>query len=171
MPHSRAALLLVLVTSLAVAAGCGSSSSSGSSNGSSTPTTTPPTTSTPTSSGGGGSLSGGSGFCGQAKSDVSNLNRNLAALASISYTPQRLKAAMTTIIAAYQKAEGEAPGAIKPDIATVTQTMVKLNQIFAAHNYDPVASGAQAAPLFKNGKLQTAFAHLKAWAVANCGGV
>jgi hypothetical protein len=172
MPHSRAPLLLVLVMSLAVAAGCGSSSSSGSSNGSSTPTTTPPSTSTPTSSGGsGGSLSGGSSFCGQAKSDVTNLNRNLAALASISYTPQRLKAEMTTIIAAYQKAEGEAPGAIKPDIAAVTQTMVKLKQIFAAHNYDLAASSAQAAPLFSDAKLKTSFAHLKAWAIANCGGV
>jgi hypothetical protein len=168
MPHSRAPLLLVLVMSLAVAAGCGSSSSSGSS----TPTTTPPTTSTPSSGGGsGGSLSGGSSFCGQAKSDVSNLNRNLAALASISYTPQRLKAEMTTIISAYQKAEGEAPGAIKPDIAAVTQTMVKLNQIFAAHNYDLAASSAQAAPLFTNAKLKSSFAHLKAWAIANCGGV
>jgi hypothetical protein len=170
MLHGRAPLLLLLVTALAVAAGCGSSSSSGTSSGSSTPTTTPPSTSTPTSSGG-GSLSGGSGFCGQAKSDVSDLNKNLAALASISYTPARLKADMQTIIAAYQKAEGEAPDAIKGDITTVAQAMVKLNQIFASHNYDPVASGAAAAPLFNNAKMKNAFAHLKAWAVANCGGL
>jgi hypothetical protein len=168
MQHGRAPLLLLLVTSLAVAAGCGSSSSSGTGSGSSTPTSTPPSTSTPASSGG-GSLSGGSSFCGQAKSDVINLKRNLAALASISYTPKRLKAEMDTIVAAYQKAEGEAPGVIKPDIATVYQAMNKLNQIFAAHNYDPIASGAQAAPVFNNTKLQSAFAHLKAWAVANCG--
>jgi hypothetical protein len=160
--HGRAPLLLLLVTALAVAAGCGRSSSSGTSSGSS-PTTTPPSTSTPTSSGG-GSLSGGSGFCGQAKSDVSDLNKNLAALASISYTPARLKADMQTIIAAYQKAEGEAPDAIKGD-------MVRLNQIFASHNYDPVASSAAAAPLFNNAKMKNAFAHLKAWAVANCGGL
>jgi hypothetical protein len=171
MLHGRAPLLLLLMTALAVAAGCGSSSSSGTSSGSSTPTTTPPSTSTPTSSGGGGSLSGGSGFCGQAKSDVSDLNRNLAALASISYTPARLKADMQTIIAAYQKAEGEAPDAIKGDITTVAKAMVKLNQIFASHNYDPVASGAAAAPLFNNAKMKNAFAHLKAWAAANCGGL
>jgi hypothetical protein len=165
MLHGRAPLLLLLVTALAVAAGCGSSSGSGTSSGSSTPTTTQPSTSNPISS------SGGSSFCGQAKSDVADLNRNLAALASISYTPKRLKADMETIIAAYQKAEGEAPDAIKPDITTVTQAMVKLNRIFAAHNYDPVASGAAAAPLFNNAKMKNAFAHLKAWAVANCGGL
>jgi hypothetical protein len=172
MLHGRAPLLLLLlVAALAVAAGCGSSSSSaGTGSGSSAPTTTP-STSTPASSGGGGSLSGGSSFCGQAKSDVANLERNLAALASISYTPKRLKAEMETIIAAYQKAEGEAPDAIKPDIATVYQAMSKLNQIFAAHNYDPVASEAQAASLFTNAKMKYAFAHLKAWAVANCGGL
>lgn len=169
MPRSRAPLvLLLLVTAVAVAAGCGSSSSSGGSSTGSTPpaTSTPTTTTPPAGTGSGGS--GGSGFCAQGKADVKQLQAELAALSSISSTPARLKAEMKTILNAYKAAEGQAPSEIKPDIAAVYATMSKMDQIFAAHNYDLMTSAPQAAPLFQSHALKAHFAHLKAWAAANC---
>jgi hypothetical protein len=81
-----------------------------------------------------GTGSGSSSFCGQAKSDIKTLQTDLAGLASISSSPQRLKATMQTVIAAYQQAEQQAPDEIKPDIAVVSTFMSQLNQAFAAHN-------------------------------------
>jgi hypothetical protein len=170
MSRVRISLFVTLAVVLLAGAGCGSSSSSGGSSGT-TPVSTPPSTpaSTPASSGSTGSGSGGSPFCVQAKADVAKLHTDLAGLAAISSTPQRLKATLTTIIAAYQKAEQEAPDQIKPDIATVSTFMVQLNQAFAAHNYVPQQAAPTVLPLLQSAKLKVAFAHLKAWGVANCG--
>ena len=166
MQRGRAPLVLVLVTAVALAAGCGSSSSSSSTSGGSTPSTsTPSTPSTST----GGSVSGGGSFCGQGKADLKQLNAQLALAANISSTPQRLKAQMQTILAAYQKAEGEAPSQIKGDVAAIYSTMSKLNQILAAHGYNLMASGAQAALLFTSTQFKAAGKHLQAWAKVNCG--
>jgi hypothetical protein len=166
MQRGRAPLVLVLVTAVALAAGCGSSSSSPSTSGASTPSaSTPSTPSTST----GGSLSGGDSFCGQGKADLKQLKAQLALAANISSTPERLKAQLQTIMAAYQKAEGEAPSQIKGDIAAISSTMSELNQILAAHGYNLMASAAQAAPLFNSPQFKAAGKHLQAWAKANCG--
>ncbi|MDX6548083.1 MAG: hypothetical protein QOG33_1633 [Gaiellales bacterium] len=166
MSRVRIALLASLAVTLLAGAGCGSSSGS-SSSAASTPASTP--TSTPTSTASTGTGSGGSSFCGQARSDFSTLQADLAGLASISSTPQRLKATLQTVIAAYQQAEQQAPDQIKPDIATVSTFMSQLNHAFAAHSYDAMQAAPTALPILKSAKLKAAFAHLKAWGVANCG--
>jgi hypothetical protein len=166
MSRVRISLFVTLAVTLLAGAGCGSSSSSGSS-GATTPVSTP--ASTPSSSTSTGSGIGGSGFCGQAKSDMAKLKADLAGLATISSSPQRLKATLATVIAAYQKAQQQAPDQIKPDIGTVATFMSQLNQAFAAHNYDATLAAPTVLPLLKSAKLNVAFAHLKAWAAANCG--
>ncbi len=167
MPRSRVPLVLLLVTAVALAAGCGSSSGSSSTNNSSIPISTTPA-STPSSSTG-GSVSGGSSFCSQGKADLKELKAQLAAAASISSTPARLKAQVQTVMNAFQKAEGEAPSQIQGDIATIATTMNKLNQILAAHNYDLVSSAAQAGAVIDGAQFKAASNHLQAWATANCG--
>jgi hypothetical protein len=167
MSRVRISLFATLAVALLAGAGCGSSSGSPSSSGTSTPVSTP--ASTPSSSTSTGTGSGASSFCGQAKSDFTTLQTDLAGLASISSSPQRLKATLQTVMAAYQQAEQQAPDEIKPDIAVVSTFMSQLNQAFAAHNYDPTQAAPTAEPLLKSAKLKVAFAHLKAWGVANCG--
>jgi hypothetical protein len=166
MSRVRIFLLASLAVALLGGAGCGSSSGS-SSSGATTPVLAPSSATSSTTSTNTGS--GGSGFCGQAKSDFATLQTDLAGLASISSTPQRLKATLQTVIAAYQKAEQQAPDQIKPDIATVSTFMSQLSHAFAAHNYDAMQAAPTALPILKSAKLKVAFAHLKAWGVANCG--
>jgi hypothetical protein len=164
---SRVSVILPMILALAMlTAACGGSSSSSTPSSSSPSSSTPSTTAQPSTSSGGG---GGSAFCGQAKSDIASARASLAAIAGIASTPTRLKAEFQTILAAYQKAESQAPSAIKPDIAEVYTFMQQLNTAFAAHGYNPVAAGPSAAPLLRSAKLKQAFAHLKAWALVNCG--
>src|SRR6476661_8143794 len=133
-PMSRVRTLLVasVAVVLIACAGCGSSSSSGGSSsaanaGLGVTTTTPPAT---TQSGGGG---GGSSFCSTGKADVASLKAKLATFATSGTDPKAFKSEMLTIQKAYQQAESQAPGEIKPDLAAVNTFITKLNQIFAAH--------------------------------------
>ena len=160
----------LLATSVAVmliaGAGCGSSSSGGSSSaanaGLGVTTTTPPAT---TQSGGAG---GGSSFCSTGKADVASLRAKLASFATSSTDPKAFKSEMLTIQKAYQQAQSQAPGEIKPDLAAINTFITKLNQIFAAHGWNPLVAGPAALPLLQNNGLKAHMNHLQAWAKANC---
>jgi hypothetical protein len=151
------------------AAACGGSSSSASSGSSSTP----PATSTPPPSSSTGNVSGGgSGFCGTGKADINKLHTDLANLQSIASEPQKLQEMFATILAAYSNAESQAPSEIKGDIQVAYDFMKKLNDVFKAHQYNIVASAAQAQTFLtgpEHTKLVNASKHLQAWAKANCG--
>ena len=154
---------------LLAGAACGSSSSSGGNSSASTPpTTSTPSTSTPTSS----SVGGGSGFCGQGKKDITDLQTKLAGLSGLAGTAAGLKAEMDTLSTAYQNAESDAPDSIKPDIQTIQEFVAKVNDIFKSHNYNLQESAPQLQAEFTGAtaaKLKLAGQHLQAWAVANCG--
>ena len=156
------------MTAILVAGGCGGSSSSSGSqtgSGSSTPTTQPP--STPAgSTGDTGSLTG---FCGEAATELANLQAELAPLANIQSTPARLKAEVQTLMDTYRKIMNEAPSDIKPDIAVLVGAMDTFQQALAAHNYDPVAAAPAIAAAFQTAKLKQADDHIVAWARTNCG--
>jgi hypothetical protein len=79
---------------------------------------------------------------------------------------------MSTVKDAYSNAESNAPSEIKPDIAEVVDFVNKLDKAFAAHGYDLQQSATTVEPLYlaNAAKLKQAGRHLKAWAVANCGG-
>ena len=160
----------LLATSVAVmliaGAGCGSSSSSGGSSsaanaGLGVTTTTPPAS---TQSGGGG----GSSFCSTGKADVASLKAKLASFATSGTDPTAFKSEMQTIQKAYQQAESQAPGEIKPDLAAVNAFIAKLDQIYAAHGWNPIAAAPAALPLLQNNGLKAHMNHLQAWAKANC---
>lgn len=151
------------------AAACGGSSSSASSGSSSTP----PATSTPPPSSSTGNVSGGGSFCGTGKADINKLQTDLANLQSIASEPQKLQAMFATILTAYSNAESQAPSEIKGDIQVAYDFMNKLNNLLKAHQYNLVASAAQAQTFLtgpEHAKLVKASNHLQAWAKANCGG-
>ena len=160
-------LLVASVTVVLIAgAGCGSSSSSGGSSsaanaGLGVTTTTPPAS---TQSGGGG----GSSFCSTGKADVASLKAKLASFATSGTDPTAFKSEMQTIQKAYQQAESQAPGEIKPDLAAVNAFIAKLDQIYAAHGWNPIAAAPAALPLLQNNGLKAHMNHLQAWAKANC---
>src|SRR6476646_10317815 len=167
-PMSRVRTLLVasVAVVLIAGAGCGSSSSSGGSSsaanaGLGVTTTTPPAT---TQSGGGG----GSSFCSTGKADVASLKAKLATFATSSTDPKAFKSEMLTIQKAYQQAESQAPGETKPDLAAVNTFITKLNQLFAAHGWNPLVAGPAALPLLQNNGLKAHMNHLQACAKANC---
>jgi hypothetical protein len=150
------------------AAACGGSSSAASSGSSSTP----PATSTPPPSSSTGNVSGGSGFCGTGKADINKLQTDLANLQSIASEPQKLQEMFATILTAYSNAESQAPSEIKGDIQVAYDFMNKLNNLLKAHQYNLVASAAQAQTFLtgpEHTKLANASKHLQAWAKANCG--
>jgi hypothetical protein len=168
MSRTRSSGCALLVTAALLVAGCGSSSSSSSpeaGSAGSTPSTQPPSTQ-PASSEGLGSLTG---FCGQAAKKLADLQVKLAPLADIQSTPERLKAEMQTLIATYTNIMNESPSDIKPDIAVLVAAMNQLQQVLAAHNYDPVAAGPAIAEAFQTSKLKQADDHILAWAKTNCG--
>jgi hypothetical protein len=149
------------------AAACGGSSSAGSSGSS-----TPPATSTPPPSSSTGNVSGGSGFCSTGKADINKLQTDLASLQSIASEPQKLQQMFATILTAYSNAESQAPSEIKGDIQVAYDFMNKLNNVLKAHQYNLVASAAQAQTFLtgpEHTKLVNASKHLQAWAKANCG--
>jgi hypothetical protein len=168
MSRTRSSGCALLVTAALLTAGCGSSSSSsspGAGSSASTPTTQP--SSTPGgSSGDTGSLTG---FCGQAAKELADLQTKLAPLADIQSTPKRLKAEMQTLVESYTNIMNESPADIKPDIAVLVGAMNQLQQVLAAHNYDPVAAGPAIAEAFQTTKLRQADDHILAWAKTNCG--
>jgi hypothetical protein len=154
---------------LALGAGaCGGSSSSASSGSSSTP----PATSTPPPSSSTGNVSGGSAFCSTGKADITKLQTDLANLQAAATQPQALKQMFDTILTAYSNAESQAPSEIKGDIQVAYDFMNKLNNLLKAHQYNLVASAAQAQTFLtgpEHTKLVNASKHLQAWAKANCG--
>jgi hypothetical protein len=156
------------VTAALLAAGCGSSSSSSSPGaGSAGSTPSSQQSSTPPASGGDtGSLTG---FCGQAAKELADLQVKLAPLANIQSTPARLKAEMQTLVTGYTNIMNESPSDIKPDIAVLVGAMNQLQQVLAAHNYDPVAAGPAIAEAFQTSELKQADDHILAWAKTNCG--
>src|SRR6476660_2112999 len=165
MSRVRTLLVASVAVVLIAGAGCGSSSSSGGSSsaanaGLGVTTTTPPAT---TQSGGGGST-----FCSTGKADVASLKAKLATFATSGTDPKAFKSEMLTIQKAYQQAESQAPGEIKPDLAAVNTFITKLNQIFAAHGWNPLVAGPAALPLLQNNGLKAHMNHLQAWAKANC---
>jgi hypothetical protein len=167
MSHVRPLVYASVAVVLIAGAGCGSSSSSGSSSaanaGLGVTTTTP--TATSQSGGVGG---GGSSFCSTGKADVESLKAKLASIATSGTDPKAFKSEMLTIQHAYQQAESQAPGEIKPDLVAVDAFITKLDQIYAAHGWNPLAAGAAAVPLLQNNGLQAHMNHLQAWAKANC---
>jgi hypothetical protein len=167
MSRVRPLLVASVAIVLIAGAGCGSSSSSGGSSsaanaGLGVTTTTPPVT---TQSGGGG---GGSSFCSTGKADVASLKAKLASFATSGTDPTAFKSEMQTIQKAYQQAESQAPGEIKPDLAAVNAFITKLDQIYAAHGWNPIAAAPAALPLLQNNGLKAHMNHLQAWAKANC---
>jgi hypothetical protein len=166
MLRVRPLLFASVAVVLIAGAGCGSSSSSGSSSaanaGLGVTTTTPPAS---TSGGGAG---GGSSFCSTGKADVESLKAKLASFATSGTDPTAFKSEMQTIQKAYQQAESQAPGEIKPDLAAVDTFITKLDQIYAAHGWNPLAAGPAAVPLLQNNGLKAHMNHLQAWAKANC---
>ena len=146
------------------AAACGGSSSAPSSN--------PPATSSPPPSSSTGNVSGGSSFCGTGKADINKLQTDLANLQSIASEPQKLQEMFATILTAYSHAESQAPSEIKGDIQVAYDFMNKLNNLLKAHQYNLVASAAQAQTFLtgpEHTKLMKASKHLEAWAKTNCG--
>ena len=167
MSRVRTLLVASVAVMLIAGAGCGSSSSSGSSSaanaGLGVTTTTPPATSQS-----GGGVGGGSSFCATGKADVASLKAKLASFAASGTDPTAFKSEMLTIQKAYQQAESQAPGEIKPDLAAVNTFITKLDQIYAAHGWNPLAAGPAAVPLLQNNGLKAHMSHLQAWAKANC---
>jgi len=165
MSRVRPLLVASVAVVLIAGAGCGSSSSSGGSSsaanaGLGVTTTTPPAS---TQSGG-----GSSSFCSTGKADVENLKAKLASFATSGTDPTAFKSEMQTIQKAYQQAESQAPGEIKPDLAAVNAFIAKLDQIYAAHGWNPIAAAPAALPLLQNNGLKAHMNHLQAWAKANC---
>ena len=165
MSRVRPLLVASVAVVLIAGAGCGSSSSSGGSSsaanaGLGVTTTTPPAS---TQSGG-----GGSSFCSTGKADVASLKAKLASFATSGTDPTAFKSEMQTIQKAYQQAESQAPGEIKPDLAAVNAFIAKLDQIYAAHGWNPIAAAPAALPLLQNKGLKAHMNHLQAWAKANC---
>ena len=166
MSRVRPLLVASVAVVLIAGAGCGSSSSSGGSSsaanaGLGVTTTTPPAS---TQSGGGG----GSSFCSTGKADVASLKAKLASFATSGSDPKAFKSEMLTIQKAYQQAESQAPGEIKPDLAAVNAFIAKLDQVYAAHGWNPIAAAPAALPLLQNNGLKAHMNHLQAWAKANC---
>jgi hypothetical protein len=164
MSRVRPLLVASVAVVLIAGAGCGSSSSSGGSSsaanaGLGVTTTTPPAS---TQSG------GGSSFCSTGKADVASLKAKLASFATSGTDPTAFKSEMQTIQKAYQQAESQAPGEIKPDLAAVNAFIAKLDQIYAAHGWNPIAAAPAALPLLQNNGLKAHMNHLQAWAKANC---
>src|SRR6476646_3277933 len=115
-----------------------------------------------------GSSSSSGGSCSTGKADVASLKAKLATFATSGTDPEAFKSEMLTIQKAYQQAESQAPGEIKPDLAAVNTFITKLNQIFAAHGWNPLVAGPAALPLLQNNGLKAHMNHLQAWAKANC---
>jgi hypothetical protein len=147
------------------AAACGSSSSSGST------ATTAPTSPTTLSTAPATTTSGGSdnGFCGSAKKDLKDLQTEDNALFAGGVTPDAIKTEFSNLQSAYAHALSQAPAEIKPDLAVITQFIGKLNTVLASDNYNIQAAAPQLESLASSTQLKQASAHLKAWAVANCG--
>jgi len=168
MSRVRPLLFASVAVVLTASAACGSSSSTGASssaaNGGLGVTTIPTTT----AQSGGGVGGGGSSFCATGKADVASLKAKLAALATSGTDPQAFKAKMLTIQHAYQQAESQAPGEIKPDLAAVDTFITKLDNIYAANGWNPLVAGPKAVQLLQNNGLQGHMNHLQAWAKANC---
>ena len=175
MSRVRPLLFVSVAVVLVAGAGCGSSSSSGTSSaanaGLGVTTTSPPAT---TQSGVGG---GGSSFCSTGKADVESLKSKLSTFATSGTDPKAFKSEMLTIQAgaakltiqhAYQQAESQAPGEIKPDLAAVDTFITKLDQIYAKYGWNPLVAGPHAVPLLQNNDLKAHMNHLQAWAKANC---
>lgn len=167
MSRVRPLLFASVAVALIVGAGCGSSSSSGGSSaanaGLGVTTTTPPTTQSTGSVGG-----GGSSFCSTGKADLASLQAKLASFATSASDPQAFKSQMLTIQKAYQQAQSQAPSEIQPDMAAINTFIAKLNQVFAAHQWNLIAAAPAAEPLVQNSTLKAHMNHLKAWATANC---
>ena len=99
---------------------------------------------------------------------MASLKAKLASFATSGADPQAFKSEMQTIQKAYQQAQSQAPGEIEPDLAAINTFITKLDQIFAAHGWNPLAAGPAAAALLQNNNLKARMNHLQAWATANC---
>jgi|1185.fasta_scaffold422950_1 hypothetical protein len=165
---SRVYPLLVagLIVMALTAAACGSSSSSGSTT--TTAPTSPTTLSTaPATTSGGGA--GDTGFCGSAKKDLKDLQAEDSSLLAGGVTPDAIKTEFSNLRSAYAHALSQAPAEIKPDLAVISRFIGKLNTVLASDNYNIRAAAPQLESLANSTQLKQAGAHLKAWAVANCG--
>ena len=168
MTRVRPFLFASVALLLMAGAACGSSSSSGSSSSPNTglgvTTTTPPAT---TQSGGGGGSD--NGFCGAAKQDLKDLQAEDNSLFAGGVSPDAIKTEFTNLQSAYAHALTQAPSAIKPDLAVIVGFIGKLNHVLASYNYNLATAAPQLESLAASSRLKQAGAHLKAWAVANCG--
>lgn len=168
----RIRLLSVIALAVALGVGasaCGSSSSSSSSGGA----TNDGGVTAPVSSGGTtdlGSISGGSGFCGEAKGKIAHLKAQMAALATITSDPERIKKQVEALTSFAQSAEADAPSEIQGDVAVFADFLKHMGDLYAQAGYDPAKAAPTILPYLQSeqSKLDAASNHVGAWAKANC---
>ena len=168
----RALTLTAVVAVLALGlAACGGSSSSATSGGA----PSAGGASTPVASSGStdlGSMSGGgSGFCGQAKGKLADMQAKMAQLATITSDPERIKKQLETLMSFVQSAQSGAPPEIQADVASFAAFLKHLNDVYAKNGYDPMKAAPELVPYIQQmqTKLETSSKHVQAWAKANCG--
>jgi hypothetical protein len=168
--RSLVGLTAATALSLGLAA-CGGSSSSSSSGSASSGGSTPVISMGGGGSTSSGSISGGSGFCGDAKGKLAGLQAQLAQIATSGSQKDQLKKELQTWQSYTQSAEADAPSEIKGDIAVIADFIKHVSDGYAQAGYDPMKAIAVVGPYIQqNGpKLQTASDHIQAWAQANCG--
>ena len=118
-----------------------------------------------------GSMSGGSGFCGDAKGKLAGLQAQLAQIATSGSQKDQLKKELQTWQSYTQSAEASAPSEIKGDIAVIADFVKHVSDAYAQAGYDPMKALAVVGPYIQqnDAKLQAASHHIQAWAQANCG--
>jgi hypothetical protein len=133
--RARKLMLIVVLVGLGAAA-CSSSSKSASS---STTPTTAASSGTPTT-GGGKASTGGKSYSGSSSGSFCNAVRNDANTFKGSTPngtePKDLKALYGNVLPALEKAQSEAPSAIKDDFDTFISAFKQVNSALKAVNYD-----------------------------------
>jgi hypothetical protein len=123
------------------------------------------------SSTGSESLSGGSGFCGEAKGKLADLQAEMAQLATITSDPERIKKQLDALLSFVHSAQSDAPSEIQGDVASFEAFLQHMNDVYAQDGYDPMKAAPTLLPYIEQQqpKLETASKHVQAWAQANCG--
>ncbi len=143
----RAGLVLGIAASLALSAtACGGSSSSSSSGSQAGGGASSPTVSVGGSSTGSESLSGGSGFCGEAKGKLAGLQAKMAQLATITSDPERIKKQLDALLSFVQSAQSDAPSEIQGDVASFADFLKHMNDVYAQNGYDPMKAAPTLLP-------------------------
>jgi len=166
-PYVTLAVAAALVVGAAACGSSSSSSSSGSNAGAGGSTSQLNTGGAST----GSAIGGGSGFCGDAKGKLQQMQAKLAEIATMSSEKDKLKKELETWQSYTQSAEADAPSQIKGDVAVIVGFINHLSDGYAKAGYDPIKAAAVLGPYLQQnqGKLQAASNHIQSWAQANCG--